>query len=473
MGGFIMEANKTTCVERVMSKSTGLKRSMKMKAAVMTGVGGTIGTGLFLSSGDVLATAGPAGAIILYIIGGFMAWLMTTCLGEMAAAMPVSGSLQAYTTEFCGPSLGFTIGWVNWVGGAATISAQIVACSILMRDIIPNSPVWMWIIIFAVLLFGANLLDAKLFGNISFWVSSIKLIMIAAFIVVGAAMVFGGFGSEGAAIARERSTGDVSLLSLCGCILTAFYAFAGTEVVASTAGELEDEKKMGRTINWTIFILIAAVVLSIVIVCMLLPADQADVLGSPFVYIFRNAGLNGAALIVNLVVLTSALTSGNYFVYGCSRYLWSMAKFNQAPKIFARTSGKGVPVNALLVSMIFGMLAIIAEFVAEDTVYLFIVYFIGGGNIFMYTVICIDQLIFRKKFLGEGGKPEDLPFKTPLYPLVPILGIIAFVLMLAATLTDPGERLGILVCAICYAVIFVGSKIFVSKRGGEAANIDL
>ena len=463
-----------TCVERVMSKSKGLKRGMSMKAAVMTGVGGTIGTGLFLSSGDVLATAGPGGAIILYLIGGLMAWLMTTCLGEMAAKMPVAGSLQAYTTEFCGPALGFTIGWVNWVGAAATISAQIVACSILMRDIIPNSPVWIWIIIFAILLFGVNLLDAKLFGNISFWVSSIKLIMIAAFIIVGAAMVFGGFGSEGAVITHESgTTGNISLMALCGCILTAFYAFAGTEVVASTAGELEDPKKMGKTINCTIFILIAAVVLSIIVVCLLLPADQADVLGSPFVYIFRNAGLNGAALVVNLVVLTSALTSGNYFVYGCSRYLWSMAKFHQAPKVFAKTNKKGVPVNALLVSMIFGMLAIIAEFVAEDTVYLFIVYFIGGGNIFMYTLICIDELIFRKRFLGEGGKLEDLPFKTPLYPLVPILGIIAFILMLIATLTDPGERTGIVVCAICYIAIFIGSKIYVSKRGGEAANIDI
>lgn len=469
-----MESKKPACIERVMSKSTGLNRSMKMKAAVMTGVGGTIGTGLFLSSGDVLATAGPVGAILLYIIGGMIAWLMTCCLGEMSAAMPVAGSLQAYTTEFIGPAMGFTIGWVNWVGGAATISAQVVASAIIMRDIIPNSPTWMWIIVFAVVLFGVNLLDAKLFGNISFWASTIKILMIVAFIIVGAAMAFGGFGSEGTAVGSESLLGEnVSLLAICGCVLTAFYAYAGTEIVASTAGELEDEKKMGKAINTTIAVLIAAVVLCIVIVCLLLPADQADVLGSPFVYIFRNAGLNGAALVVNIVVLTSALTSGNYFVYGCARYLWSMAKFGQAPKFFAKTSKKGVPVRALLVSMIFGMLAIIAEFVAEDTVYLFIVYFIGGGNIFMYSVICIDQYRFRKRYIAEGGKVEDLPYKTPLFPLVPILGVIAFALMLVATLVDPGERLGILVCAICYTCIFIGAKIFVKKKGGEAANIDL
>lgn len=469
-----MSKQNVTCIDRVMSKSTGLNRTMKMKAAVMTGIGGTIGTGLFLSSGDVLATAGPIGAIVLYIIGGFIAWTMTCCLGELSAAMPVAGSLQAYSTEFCGPALGFTIGWVNWVGGAATISAQVVASAIIMRDIIPNSPTWVWIVVFAVLLFGVNLLDAKLFGNISFWVSTIKILMIAAFLIVGGAMAFGGFGSEGTAIAHESvGTGGVSFTAMCACVLTAFYAYAGTEIVAATAGELEDEKKMGKAINLTIGILIAAVVLSITIVCLLLPADQADVLGSPFVYVFRNAGMNGAALVVNLVVLSSALTSGNYFVYGCSRYLWSLAKFNQAPQIFAKTSKKGVPVNALIVSMLFGMAAILAEFIAEDTVYLFIVYFIGGGNIFMYSVICISQYRFRKRYIAEGGKLEDLPYKTPLFPLVPILGVLSFLAMLVATLTDPGEVKGIVVCAIMYTAIYIGARIYVKKKGGEAVNIDL
>ena len=112
---------KKTSIERVMEKSTGLKRTMSTKAAVMAGVGGTIGTGLFLSSGDVISTAGPGGAIVMYLIGGVIIWLMTSCLGELSAAMPVAGSLQAYTTEFIGPAMGFTVGWVNWVGAAAAV----------------------------------------------------------------------------------------------------------------------------------------------------------------------------------------------------------------------------------------------------------------------------------------------------------------------------------------------------------------
>ena len=255
--------------------------------------------------------------------------------------------------------------------------------------------------------------------------------------------------------------------------MTSFYAYAGTEMVASTAGEIENEKDMPKAINLTIIILIAATVLSIAIVAALLPWNQASVLGSPFVYVFRNAGLKSAALVVNIIVLTSALTSGNYFVYACSRYLWSMAKFHQAPKICAKTSKSGVPVVALTISMLFAMVGIIAEFVAQDTVYLFLVYFIGGGNIFMYSVICICQYRFRKRYLAEGGRLEDLNFKVASYPLVPILGVLAFAAMLVVTLLDPSEAVAIYVCAPCYLAIYIVSRIYTKKKGVAAANLDI
>ena len=467
---------KRTSVERVMAASTGLKRTMKTKAAIMVGVGSTIGTGLFLSSGDVISSAGPGGAIVAYLIGGFIAWLMTSCLGEMSAAMPVSGSLQAYSTEFIGPAMGFTIGWVNWIGAAATITAQIVAAAIIMQDIIPGTPTWLWIVVFSLLLFGVNFFNAKAFGNISFWVSSLKMILVVVFIIIGIAMMLGVTGGGAVGLSNYTRNGGLFPMGIAGIgavILTSFYAYAGTEMVASTAGEIENEKDMPKAINLTIIILIAATVLSIAIVAALLPWNQASVLGSPFVYVFRNAGLKSAALVVNVIVLTSALTSGNYFVYACSRYLWSMAKFHQAPKICAKTSKSGVPVVALTISMLFAMVGIIAEFVAQDTVYLFLVYFIGGGNIFMYSVICICQYRFRKRYLAEGGRLEDLNFKVASYPLVPILGVLAFAAMLVVTLLDPSEAVAIYVCAPCYLAIYIVSRIYTKKKGIAAANLDI
>lgn len=466
-----------TSIERVMGKSAGLKRTMSTKAAIMTGVGGTIGTGLFLSSGDVISTAGPGGAVISYIIGGIIIYLMTTCLGELSAAMPVSGSLQAFSTEFVSPSMGFTIGWVNWSGAAVTITTQIVAAAIIMRDIIPGSPKWVWIVLFSVLMFVVNLMDAKLFGDVSFWFSTIKLIMIVGFIIVGFAMMGGAVG--GKAVGLSNFTGDggafpKGIAGIGGSILTSFYAYAGTEVVASTAGEVKDEKKIGTAVNLTLLILIGATVLTMFIVACMLPWQQANVLGSPFVYVFRNAGMKGAALVVNIVVLTSALTSCNYFTYACARYLWSMAKFNQAPKFFSVVNKRGVPVRALIVSMLFSMIALVAEFTAEDSVYLFLVYFIGGSNIFMYTVICISELNFRRRFIKEGGNVKELKFKVLQYPLVPILGIIAFVLMAIATIMDKDERITAYVCIPCYAAMYLLCHLYVKKHQGvEAANLDV
>lgn len=470
-----MEKKKTS-IERVMDQSIGLKRTMSTSSAIMVGVGGTIGTGLFLSSGDVISTAGPGGAIIMYLIGGLIAYLMTSCLGELAAAMPVAGSLQAYSTEFINPAMGFTIGWVNWSGGAITITAQIVAASIIMKDILPNTPTWLWIVVFAAILFGVNVLDAKIFGQVSFWVSSIKVIMIAAFVIVGVAILGGAGEGEAIGLSNYTDHGGLFPTGIAGMgsvILTSFYAYAGTEVVASTAGELKDAKKIPKMINLTIGILIAATVISIAIVAAILPWEEASLSGSPFVYAFRHVGLDSAALIVNIVVLTSALTSGNYFTYACARYLWSMAKFNQAPKICAKTSKHGVPVIALGISMAFALIGILAEFFAADTVYLVIVWYIGGANIFMYSVICICQYRFRKRFIAEGGNVKDLPYRVISYPLIPILGVAAFAFMLIVTIMDPSERIAMGFCAVCYVVTYIIAYFYTKKHDVKAMNIDL
>lgn len=151
-----------------------------------------------------------------------------------------------------------------------------------------------------------------------------------------------------------------------------------------------------------------------------------------------------------------------------------MAKFKQAPQFFAKVNKHGVPVRALVVSMLFSMISLIAEVIAEDTVYLFLVYFIGGSNIFMYTTICVSEYRFRRKYIKEGGDVKDLNFKVLQYPLVPILGVIAFMCMLAATIIDPGERIAVYVCAPAYLAIYLAAHFYIKKHGNvEAANIEL
>ena len=297
--------------------------------------------------------------------------------------------------------------------------------------------------------------------------------LVVVFAIVGLAMMFGLTGNEAVGFSMYGTQEGSVIKGISAVMLTAFYAYAGTEMFAVTAGEIKNEKDVPKAINMTLIVLIGVTVISIGIVAALLPWQEASVLGSPFVYVLRNAGMKGAALFVNIIVLTSALSSGNYFVYACSRYLWSMGKYKQAPAIVAKTSKNGVPVIALAISMLFALIAVVAEFVAEDTVYLFLVWFIGGGNIFMYTTICICQYRFRRRYLAEGGKLEDLNYKVAAFPLIPVLGVISFLIMLVFTLMDPGEAMAIYVCAPCYLVIYLIARWYVKKTGRTAANLDI
>ncbi len=472
----MLEEKRTPSIKRVMEASTGLKRTMKTRDAIMVAVGGTLGTGIFLSSGAVLQGAGVGGAIVSYIIGGIIIWLMTACLGELATAMPIAGSMQAYCTEFINPAMGITIGWVNWLGGAITITTQIVASAIIMKNIFPEVPTVVWILLFAAVLFGANFFAAGKFGNVSFYFASLKIVLIVVFIIVGAAMlIFGIGGAEGVGLSNYTANGGLFPMGAAGIgavMLSSFYAFGGTEMVAVTGGELKNEQDVPKVINWTLIILIGSYILLMVVLGGLLPWDQADLNGSPIAYVFRNAGMTSAELVVNLVVLTSALTSGNYFAYACTRYLWSLAKFDQAPKACAKTNKNGVPVVALCVSMAFALIGIVSQFVAEDSVYKMLIYLIGGCNIFMYTVICICQYNFRKRFRAEGGKDEDLQYKVP-YPLVPILGVIAFLAMLVVSLLTPSEAMTFYICIPAYLVIYICAHFYVKKKGVKAVNIDM
>lgn len=128
---------------------------------------------------------------------------------------------------------------------------------------------------------------------------------------------------------------------------------------------------------------------------------------------------------------------------------------------------------ALTISMLFAMVGIIVEFVAQDTVYLFLVYFIGGGNIFMYSDIYICQYRFRKRYLTEVDRLEVLNFKVDSYRLAPILGVLAFAAILVVTLLDASEAVAIYVCVSCYLAIYIVSRIYTKKKGVAAANLDI
>lgn len=216
----------------------------------MIALGGVIGTGLFLGSGLIIHQAGPGGAILSFIIGGLLMYLVMLCLGELAVAMPTAGSFQEYATKYIGPSTGFMIGWLYWFSWACTIGLEFTSAGILLQRWFPDIPVWLWCLAFSVILFAVNAISARSFAETEFWFSAIKVAAILLFIIIGIGAIFGMIhlkDGEPAPLFRHLTDhGGLfpnGVFAILLTMVTVNFSFQGTELVGIAAGESESPEK--------------------------------------------------------------------------------------------------------------------------------------------------------------------------------------------------------------------------------------
>ncbi len=243
----------TINLEQMCPEKAGLKRDMKSRHLMMISIGGTIGTGLFLGSGQTIGQAGPLGAILAYLFGGLIMYLVLLCLAELAVAMPVAGSFQTYATRFISPGAGFTTGWVYWINWAVCIAADFTAAGIIMHNWFPQVAVSFWCVLFAVALALLNLISVKAYGEAEFWFAGIKVVAIVSFIVAGAGLIFGFSGHEGSlGLSNFKTDSGLFPNGLKAVFLTMIavvYSFQGSELVGIAAGECENPGKMCRALS--------------------------------------------------------------------------------------------------------------------------------------------------------------------------------------------------------------------------------
>ncbi|MCM2533173.1 amino acid permease [Neobacillus pocheonensis] len=440
-----------------------LQRTMKARHLFMISLGGVIGSGLFLGSGYTIHQAGPTGAILSYIVGGFIMFLTMLCLGELSVAMPISGSFQTYTTKFIGPGTGFALGWLYWLGWAVTVALELLSAGQTMQRWFPHSPVWMWCLIFAVVLFSLNALSARAFGETEFWFSSIKIFAILAFIVLGGAAMFGMIHMKGGQAAPFLSNFTAhgllphGLTALIMTMITVNFSFQGTELIGIAAGESEEpEKTIPKSIRQTVWRTLFFFVLAIFVLSGLIPMEKAGVIESPFVVVFDNIGIPYAADIMNFVVLTALLSVANSGLYAATRMLYAMSKEKMASPILTKVSKRGVPFNALILTIGIALLSLLSSVVAASTVFVWLISVAGLGAQVGWISITASQIAFRRKFIREGGQVSDLKFKTPLFPFLPILGLVLNCIVLISLAFDPDQRValycGVPFVAACYLI---------------------
>ncbi|MEW2130076.1 amino acid permease [Streptomyces sp. NPDC005435] len=431
-----------------MTPGSGLQAGLKNRHLSMIAIGGVIGAGLFVGSSSGIATAGP-GILLSYALVGTLVVLVMRMLGEMSAANPTSGSFSAHADRALGRWAGFSIGWLYWFFWVVVLAVEATAGAGILHGWIPAVPQWGWALIVMAVLTATNLVSVGSYGEFEFWFAGIKVVAIGAFIVIGALAVFGvlpGVHSEKAGLSNLTAHGGF-LPHGPGAILTGVllvvFSFMGSEIATLAAGESEDPQravtKSTNSIIWRIGVFYLG---SILVVVSLLPWNDPSIAkDGSYVAALGSLGIPHADQIMQFIVLTSVLSCLNSGLYTASRMAFSLGDRGDAPKAFARTNSRGVPMAAILASVAFGFLAVFFNYAYPKTVFLFLVNSSGAVALFVWLVICFSQLRMRKIIQREA--PEKLVVKMWLYPYLTWATAALIVFVLGYMLTDTkGESSG-------------------------------
>ncbi|KAG2203612.1 hypothetical protein INT47_011706 [Mucor saturninus] len=400
-------------------------RGLSARHIQMISLGGCIGTGLFLNSGQNIAIAGPAGALIAYIVVGIMVYCLMTSLGEMATYLPVSGSFNHYAFRFIDPAFGFAIGWNYWLS-AVTIATEISASATIINWWKPVLPDPAWSTIFIILIILVNLVGVQLFGELEYWFALLKILIVLVFIIIALCVTTGGLGERVIGFDYWKNPGAFAGAGLgtLDVLLSAGFSFMGTEVVGITAAEAKNPTKtVPRAIRNTFWRIIFFYILTIFLLGMCLPFDNPDLAnpdGDPgtasFTLVFTLAGIEAGAHVINAVILISVLSAANSSLYTCSRTMLGLAKDGNAPRFLAKMNRFGSPYWAVLCSSIVGFLCVFASIYSASVAFVWFLSITAVSGFIGWWGIAVVHIRFRQAFVAQGRSMDDLPFKAFGYP---------------------------------------------------------
>ncbi|WP_313626517.1 S-methylmethionine permease [Kosakonia sp.] len=446
-----------------------LKRTMKTRHLIMLSLGGVIGTGLFFNTGYIISTTGAAGTLLAYLIGALVVWLVMQCLGELSVAMPVTGAFHVYAARYIGPATGYTVAWLYWLTWTVALGSSFTAAGFCMQYWFPQVPVWIWSALFCVVIFCLNAISTRFFAEGEFWFSLVKVATILVFIILGGGVIFGfislkdGSPSLGLSNLTREGWFPHGGLPILMTMVAVNFAFSGTELIGIAAGETENpHQAIPVAIRATIARLILFFIGTVFVLAALVPANVAGVEKSPFVLVFEKIGIPYAADIFNFVILTAILSAANSGLYASGRMLWSLANEKTLPGCFARVNKNGVPLIALSVSMLGGLLALLSSVIAPDTVFVALSAISGFAVVAVWLSICAAHFVFRRRHLQSGKSSAALKYRAPWYPLVPVLGFVLCLLACIGLAFDADQRIalycGLPFVAFCYGAYFLTRK---------------
>ncbi|KAL7629023.1 hypothetical protein AAE478_000541 [Parahypoxylon ruwenzoriense] len=427
----------------------GTKRGIKSRHAQMLALGGTIGTGLFVGTGQALATAGPAFLFSAYLVICCLIYCIVTTVIEVAAYLPVRGmSVAYYGNRIVSPSLGFALGWLYWYTWGVSVAYEITAAAVVI-DYWPNTvPTAVWITVMLVLIVALNFFPVKVYGESEFWFASIKVFAIIGLLILSVVLFFGGGPSrsrlgfwywQDPGATKEYLVGGAGG-RFCAFLFTLIYScFSfnfGPELIVIAAGEMQSPRKnlpkAALHFIWRLIIFYALGALAIGVICRsdesALTNGGQGAAASPWVIAIKNAGIHGLDSVINAVIVTSAWSSGNSVLYMSSRSLYSLAVAGNAPQIFARCNKHGVPYYAVIASSLFSLFAYLNIGVVSGIVFNWLVSVINTAGFISWVCCCIIYFRFRKACAAQDITAADLPYRSKLQPWAAWVAVVAFTL---------------------------------------------
>ena len=405
-----------------------LRRALRVRHLVMLAVGGTIASGFLLFAGSAIGLAGPA-VIVSYIIAGIITVAVMACLAELCVTKPVSASFATYARDTMGPLAGFMTGWnywLAWVMGAATES---LAAGTYFHSFYSFAPVWLVAAIIIAIEMAINLVGVLFMGEYEFILSTIKIIALAAFILIGICAIVGiGFHSHGVTqLTANHGFFPNGTGAVFTALLTVFFAYAGIELVGVTAEEsVNPARDVPRALFYTVGIVVALFVIGIFILMAILPWATAGTSSSPFVDAIKSLNMPVVATIFNWIVISASVSSVDGALYTASRMLFAQAREGNFPKALAVTHPRRkVPILAIAVTASCMFVGALLAYFFPASAYVFVASLSAFGFLFAWLMIALAQPLYRRK-MGQDWV-RNLKWKTPFYPLTPIIAVVTVI----------------------------------------------
>jgi len=445
-----------------------LKRGLKNRHIQLIALGGAIGTGLFLGIAQTIKMAGPS-VILGYAIGGFIAFLIMRQLGEMVVEEPVAGSFSHFAYKYWGNFAGFASGWNYWVLYVLVAMAELTAVGIYVQYWWPEIPTWVSAAVFFLAINAINLANVKVYGEMEFWFAIIKVVAIIGMIVFGAYLLFSGMGGPEATITNLWAQGGFfpnGIMGLVMAMAVIMFSFGGLELVGITAAEADNpQKSIPKATNQVIYRILIFYIGSLTILLSLYPWGKVVEGGSPFVLIFHALNSDVVATVLNIVVLTAALSVYNSCVYCNSRMLYGLAQQGNGPKSLLKVDGRGVPVIAIGVSAIATAFCVLINYLIPGRAFELLMALVVSALVINWAMISLAHLKFRAAKNREGVEPK---FKAFWYPFSNYLCLAFMAGILVIMYLTPGIQISVLLIPVWVAILAIGYVI--KQRSQRAAS---